>query len=695
MGCCCGKEAVGVKETSKAASNGTQPTTNSCSTAPKLAKPKVTIDNPKMVLVKNLYHTDPNRIKVVLKFDGDHTGDGELSWDTSEIKIFSADKNGAETGISPHTLANADLKLGKSLYIEGIKASGSVNGTTITLKGGDSNAESATDKLICGELKLIIYKGRKQLGVAPDVILDTDKLTKGRFLHVQDGGNKQGRALLQAKVNPDGCFNGKVTFKVNDNSKLELFDDETAGSKQANPYKLDYAEDLEKVWAQGKTESDALCDIEIDLGIDGIDLVADKVKATVVKIKEVTPTADNYKQYVNLPAQAGHPEYDRKFKPIATLTKALQGVKLYFNIEPDSSNNVDIPDTLKHKEIADNARVAVETNVSGAASGVIELSRYGGDKFKAAAYLEEDSRAGKANPTKSKDIEVWQQIAYQYDAMQTNDTRDYIGAKDTAAFEAEFKNCFIEMNKIAETTPAHRRVIPDDKKDAWVTSNKNVNLPGDRAVYIALVDAIGGGPQKLNTLYFNTIAGGTSHDFDINNWVIHISDNSWFVSVNYQENIPPHTTMSLDQGKATLVQNGDIYKLTLDLTALSNAKNYNIEFNFNSYNPISGLSWGEKVLVDVRLKYTFGYTVHDSVLNTVLHEVGHFLGLAAQKNTDNAKTINGNYYFQNGNHCNYNTDKCIMFHNAVQTNLAFCPGCKKALQARNLSSPQIWGTADF
>jgi hypothetical protein len=649
-------------------------------------------------------HKYSQRIKMVVhkaKPDN-YTGNIVLSKLDGKVKVFDQEDpaGGTEQNL-PFTIDNSTIHQtdGKEFWVEGATVSGALQDTNFQLKVENLNQDGDQVKFTCIELKLTIHKGIKQATVAPDAISDSDKISKGRFLHVQDS-DKHGRALMTVALKP-AAASGTLAFTVGDgsgskdNSKLKIFNAETGGSAKANPYEVQYASDL-KLWAEGAGESAALRDIEIRLGMKDVTLVADKAKATVVKIKEVTPTADNYKQYVNVPAEAGHPEYDRKFKPIATLTKALQGVKLYFNIEPDSSNNADIPDTLKHKDIADNTRVAVETNVSGAASGAIELSRYGGDKFKAAAYLEEDPLKGKANPTKSKDIEVWQKIAYQYDAMQTNDTNNYIATKDTNAFETEFKKYFIEMNKIAETTPAHRRAIANSENDAWVASNKSVSFPGARAVYIGLVDTVGGSPRTEITLTFNSKVGGATHNFDIQNQVIDISSkNLWLVSVKCRDTSPPNAEITLDQGKVALAQNNHDYKLTLDLTALSGTKNYDIEFKFNSYPPVSGLSWGEKVLIDVRFRYKYGHTVHDSVLNTVLHEVAHFLGLAAQKNTDNAGTIYSDYYLQSGNHCKHLVNQCIMYHASMQANLVFCPMCGKALRARDLSSPPIWGTADF
>ena len=168
----------------------------------------------------------------------------------------------------------------------------------------------------------------------------------------------------------------------------------------------------------------------------------------------------------------------------------------------------------------------------------------------------------------------------------------------------------------------------------------------------------------------------------------------WFISAEYYDVMSPGIKTNIDKSKVELKVNGHDYKVEFDLTGLDSNKNYKVKLKYYHYSAVSGLAWGSNVLVDMRHRYKFNLNIPPSTLNTVLHETGHYLGLAAKKLPNKNGDNYTDYYFQFGNHCKYNTNGCIMYH-AGSNITSFCNTCGGALRARDLSDPPVWGANDF
>lgn len=250
------------------------------------------------------------------------------------------------------------------------------------------------------------------------------------------------------------------------------------------------------------------------------------------------------------------------------------------------------------------------------------------------------------------------------------------------------------MNNLAMIQPANRRAIANEKLDEWANTY-NQNQGNKRSLYIALVDTVGGSPRQETTSEFGPKAGNADFKFDIPNVVIDISNKDlWFISAEYYDVMSPGIKTNIDKSKVELKVNGHDYKVEFDLTGLDSNKNYKVKFKYYHYSAVSGLAWGSNVLVDMRHRYKFNLNIPPSTLNTVLHETGHYLGLAAKKLPNKDGDNYTDYYFQFGNHCKYNTNGCIMYHAGLNIT-SFCNTCGGALRARDLSDPPVWGANDF
>lgn len=286
-----------------------------------------------------------------------------------------------------------------------------------------------------------------------------DAVKPGRLLHAQAGGNFGRAKLIVVKLNPDHLpagtddydiplkfgrgwapDSGAGALKTEDlqgggqdtppSGALAFYDAEFDGTIKNNPsYKISALKAADQtLWVQGTTETDQVCDVRLDAGMDrtagGLAKApkrnGDWTRYTVVKIDEVkldhTPVtpdpwdAGRKEWYINLKADKD----GRKIKLAAKLTKKLKNVELFFMLAPDKNNKktanwgLDMPTTwkwgtvtadVKHLDKEDRKyflHYAVKTDGDGkAAKADMLLSRFGGDKFQPAAYIGQDPHLAK------------------------------------------------------------------------------------------------------------------------------------------------------------------------------------------------------------------------------------------------------------------------------------------------------------
>src|SRR5262249_43293252 len=278
-------------------------------------------------------------------------------------------------------------------------------------------------------------------------LTDAEKVSKGRFLHEQTDKASHGRAKLEVQKLtagdwPAGTDDYEVTLdEEKGGGGLKLFDKEEKGSEKPFPHKIK-VKDLKakevELWVEGKDASKKLRDAVLQVGLDrpagGLakkpKQAADWSRFTVVKIKEVKLEyekakdehkawdEDKKRYYINL-NQKGDPD-GRKITLSAKLGEKFAGVPIRFMLAPDKDNgktanwNIDFPSdgksgatdvkwkdltaALKHLDKADRKNLMhllKETDKDGLAKVEVQLSRFGGDKFHPACYLEQDAHLAK------------------------------------------------------------------------------------------------------------------------------------------------------------------------------------------------------------------------------------------------------------------------------------------------------------
>jgi len=591
----------------------------------------------------------------------------------------------------------------------------------------------AKQKMLAVKLDVELYKAAKVHSkvfvddTAPThtVLSDQDKVEKGRLLVVQDNG-RHGRAkLVVKKPDPKLWTVGEATYEVTVaqsviSGSVKLFDAEKAGTlKQdlgAAALKLKKADldgkDL-TFWVEGASETTDFRHVTVHLGLDrpagGLAKTAksfgDIARITVVDIAEITPTADD-KQYVNLPFDAAKPRQGREITPKVKLSKPLKDVEMMFalvphvdTVTPANSNPTDLPANTKHTPAKD-ADAAVKTDVAGAVvSAKLKLSGYGGDKFKVAAYPKEAPPPGKAVPAKStsKELTIWKKIFYTLTCMKRYDGTDYSNRLDEAGVKSKLADkVFIEFERTgAIATKAFTSVVKDSQTQTWNTAN--LPAAATRTIHVGLIEAQTADAPQNETRTFNA-----NHSYDavtkvstetLSGFTFDLSAQAqWLGSAKYEDTDHAGTWNAIPNGKVTLALDGLDHKLKVDLTdvvATVAIAKIRLKVVVKKLDEWSGEQSATGVLVGMRWReIAYPAQVKDAVRRTELHELGHYLGLCAKKLANAAEGANNRRYDQNGPHCNYDTNKCVMYH-AFQMVWDPCDRCSASVRARDLSAPPI------
>jgi hypothetical protein len=268
---------------------------------------------------------------------------------------------------------------------------------------------------------------------------------------------------------------------------VELFDAEVDGTDQgvpAGPFKVSELKAADKeFWVQGKTPCRKMREARLEVSLDRDDgglakdvkRYADWARFTVVKIKEVkldytapVGKANAWDEaekrfFINFKADPD----GRKIEIGAQLSEEIKDIVIHFMLVEEKDNRktanwgVDLPDgtrvlnassvqddagtaqvfgasepkwtwkdisaDLKHLDKTDRKdllHLSAKTNDKGYAKKEVKLSRFGGDKFYLAAYIEQDPHLakyidghtdlGKRKPPMTQDaIQVWRKFWYK------------------------------------------------------------------------------------------------------------------------------------------------------------------------------------------------------------------------------------------------------------------------------------------
>lgn len=423
------------------------------------------------------------------------------------------------------------------------------------------------------------------------------------------------------------------------------------------------------------------------------------------------------RQYINLPRKfrgfghGGAPHHGRyielraRVKSKGAASGSLAGKTVHFSCTPTYGTGrpgqiyEGGKEGFGHQKLA---TLRTYTNKDGW-TGVVRfnLSMYGGDKFKIAAQADEN---GDGKPEGKKletgNYQVWRKLFYKVACMKRYDGTNYSGRIDEGEQKKKYKDLFIELERTGNIkTASWSSVIEKGNAKTWVDNASGA--AGDRTISFGLIDTlVKGDPIEFEKTYNPTNQNFTKslrdYAFDLS------AQNKWLVSAKYRDkNVTPETFHNIPNAKVKLDPDGLKHKLTIDLSSIVTlalpVNQLRLKVKLKKRKSLSGVSSGPATIVAMRWRedhYPLKST--EATLHTMLHEAGHFLGLAPKKLPDAAKSNNPNWYNNPGvgNHCKYDTNKCILYHSFRMT-LDFCANCSQSLRARDLSSPKVSATSDY
>lgn len=217
----------------------------------------------------------------------------------NRVQVFESEQGGAALP-NPYRIANRSVSpSGKRLWVQGANVSGGLRDTGFRLElQNPANKEGDRVRITVVRLRMDSCKARTAAGVDPVPFSNNDKVTIGRFIHVQNPANQHERGkLIVNRVQPN-AFNGTLVLTLveprrgNPLNKAQLFDNENPAAPagqaaHANPYEFNHDGAFPATgrafWLEGRNESRRARDTEVWLGIRDHIKRGDRVPVTVVK----------------------------------------------------------------------------------------------------------------------------------------------------------------------------------------------------------------------------------------------------------------------------------------------------------------------------------------------------------------------------------------------------------------------------
>lgn len=397
------------------------------------------------------------------------------------------------------------------------------------------------------------------------------------------------------------------------------------------------------------------------------------------------------KQYINLKTDS--PKADdieearrgRKITVQAKLDKKVEGVEVFWTIEPDSENYKFEPSNNSKNGGFSPGRYKLKnfTDIDGASSVEFNLSTYAGDKFTISASLNDKS----AEKILEETFEVWKRLWYQVSYLKKYKSTNF------TISEKSYKENFIEL-KLSEKIEFAK---PDNKKAAIGNFNfkkykkiyKGTKKPYE--AHVILVDEQYDRYSQTDTYRSSTTSGIFKCELEDNETIWNLDSKPWFVSGNWNLTAADGTT-----------RNGSISKANVKKKTAK-------KISFNLKTSVGKMKAGDKLDLSIKYLYSSGpfagdgtYPPHNLIAmkgngnsfinDTVVHEIGHGIGMV-----DSAVST---HYELDGDHCHegatkVDTDwvggKCVMFENGVNDGKSlFCEKCKPFVDMSEVNEATLW-----
>jgi hypothetical protein len=249
-----------------------------------------------------------------------------------------------------------------------------------------------------------------------------------------------------------------------------------------------------------------------------------------------------------------------------------------------------------------------------------------------------------------------------------------------------------------DAAPAHLRVLTEHEFEAWAAAVRD-GSGAPRYYHLVLVDTVAA--DRFDTSVDPTLRKGTQRTISFGNTTLDPRD--WFISAEWDDGAG--NTGTLDLAAFSAVRDVNPYPqrpqaVDVDLSGVPvpDGTNVKVTLRFRAWIALSGIQGnnGPVTVISVRGKELFhagnNANVTAAVLNTMIHEPAHAMGLAATRLPDG--TALATTVFNNGHHCRNIGNRCVMF-DANSTNTDLCPFCSDALRGRKLVAIPLSGSAAY
>lgn len=621
---------------------------------------------------------------------------------------------------------------------------------------------------------------------------DEKKVKEGRLLHAQaDNNHARAQAVVQKLVAdqwPAGTDDYVIVLSQRGkHGSVKFFDKDWEGTEKTGDTARVKVGDLKakefEFWIEGDAATKKWRELAVGVDLERGDLPAphtqehepkhnaDWARVTVVQVKEVelsyTPESkkpaawDEAKErfYINF-----KPDSDgRKVTLTAKLTEPIKGVALHFMLAEDANNmktanwGVDLPNTwqwkdiaadVKHKDKDDRAKLlhmSQATDDKGAAKKELVLSRFGGDVFHPAAYIEQDAHLakyvhGQADLEKRKPVRakkkvvVWRKFWYQEVKVKGLNVAGFGNAADTyrdvmAVMEAADA---VEMKRSDADKIRPRVIYPKHMLSYYVDTNANAyvnNYPGDASDGLAVGDATESQFFKLakpSTERPVQVPMLNAHGLWVADGTTAAQTSPWMelpatafpvpLEANKKLLDPPlqgGTLLSAGQWEAAdwdpaldngngdwgPVRSGNLVAADISLDpSRSSPRSFQVSqpaglrpaartaFRFKSLRLNGATSYLGTSYADGIVNC---YTPNDVVdfVNTINHELGHSFKQVTKARPAGVPA-HVHQYDQDGSHCNYQNKSCLMYESGPQpVHLdRYCPVCHPYVLVQDMSS---------
>lgn len=610
------------------------------------------------------------------------------------------------------------------------------------------------------------YDELKNLNLPEQILVsDEDKISKSRLLHLQSDNNFSRAKVTIPKIDasewPSGCEDYDIIINKQSGSlsgDFEFFDQEVHGSRIDLPFKVkqkDLVKGEKTIWIQGSRTTNNACDLKLNMGLDrpsggvikSLKNNADWCNFTVVKINEVrldyTPIKGKpsawkeaeEKFYINLAGDSHQNKIDgRKIKIKVSLSEKINNIPVHFMLVEDKYNRTeknwgqDLPSTWKWKEVSSDYKhldkkkrenfvhLSALTDENGVATCEVTLSRFGGDVFIPAAYIEQDPHLAKyiegqdelkdKKPILStKKINVWRKFWYQitqpsgfaapmptlsesaYNFVKTDMVLDNIVEFDETNVPTNtfYKKYMIEGG--SDESPV--AVIGSHNKDILknkFVSNMETPLKNHLIVCSHQYDEGNKTDRKKISLTSPSANNKIKLHMDVPVFDPPLQGGDMVISAYYKQGADP-TKHAIENSNISIpkprLSNDEVeIKLPVSLVP-SNANPIHIYLKCQAADgPYLGESFGINSLIVYDGKDVDDYN------DTITHEIGHaFNQTPSTGEQPSTIPVHPNWFSGAGTHCNNDNKKCVMYESGPQYTAIhkYCEICHPYLLVEDMS----------